>query len=219
MKYEIGWWWPDGEIHMVEWMRNPKNHVTINGRLSYQGKKQIALLDECARHFDRPLCTAIDVGAHIGLWSNNLAVAFQRVEAFEPVEVHRDCFCKNVLASNVHLNPCALGAEEGSVNIWSNPTSSGDSWVNGMGDIPMRTLDGFQIADVDLIKIDCEGYELNVLRGAEETISLNRPVIIVEQKRDMAARFGAPILGAVEFLKGLGYRVSKEISGDYIMVP
>jgi len=75
------------------------------------------------------------------------------------------------------------------------------------------------LADVDFIKIDCEGYEENVLRGAIETIKRDRPVIIVEQKRDMAtARFGLEPLGAVKFLQSLGYQVAQEISGDYLMV-
>ena len=59
-----------------------------------------------------------------------------------------------------------------------------------------------------------------MLRGAVETIERDRPVIIVEQKRDMAtSRFGLEPLGAVKFLQSLGYKVAQEISGDYLMVP
>ena len=59
-----------------------------------------------------------------------------------------------------------------------------------------------------------------MLRGAIETIKRDLPVIIVEQKRDMAtARFGLEPLGAVKFLQSLGYEVKQEISGDYLMVP
>jgi len=58
-----------------------------------------------------------------------------------------------------------------------------------------------------------------VLRGAAKTIEHWKPVIIVEQKRDMATRFGLQPLGAVEFLKGLGYKQAVELGGDFIMVP
>lgn len=220
MKQELGWWFPDGEQHLPAWMSSPKGRMIINGRHAYQGKKQLAAIAAVGRVRGGQLRTAVDVGGHVGLWSYNLAPAFLQVHAFEPVREHRLCFVKNVEAPNVTLHEFALGANEGSVSIHTAPTSSGDSWVKGAGDIPMRTLDSFALLDVDLIKIDCEGYEENVLRGGVETIKRDRPVVMVEQKRDMAAsRFGLEPLGAVRLLVEWGYRVEQELSGDYLMVP
>jgi len=71
---------------------------------------------------------------------------------------------------------------------------------------------------VDLIKLDCEGYELFALQGAEGTIKQYRPTIIVEQKPGRAQKFGLEQTQAVTYLEGLGYRVVQVISGDYIMV-
>ena len=216
MKKVDGWWFPDREDHLPQWMASPKARMILNGRAAYQGKKQIAAISCCASERKR---VALDVGGHVGLWSFNLAHAFQTVHAFEPVEQHRACFARNVEFPNVNLHACALGKEEGSVSIHTAPTSSGDSWVSGGGEIPMHTLDSFGFADVDFIKIDCEGYEENVLRGAEALLKEWKPVVCVEQKRDMAnTRFGLAPLGAVKFLQTLGYGVEQEISGDYIMV-
>lgn len=218
MKKVDSWWFPDGEKHLPEWMANAKNRIILNGRPSYQGKKQIACVNTVNK-YKRTTRTAIDVGGHIGLWSFNLAAVFQHVLAFEPVAAHRECFTRNVEARNVELIPCALGKEEGSVSIYTAPTSSGDSYVNGGGEIPLKTLDTFTLAHVDFIKIDCEGYEENVLRGAEHLLKTWKPVVCVEQKRDMAStRFGLAPLGAVKFLQTLGYGVEQEIGGDYIMV-
>ena len=221
MKFVDSWWFPDHEQHLPQWMATPKARMIINGRPAYQGKKQLAVLAAVAQTKpDWPPRTAVDVGGHIGLWSFNLAPAFLQVHAFEPVAAHRECFTRNVNAPNVTLHHCALGLAEGSVSIKTAPTSSGDSWVSGAGEIPMHTLDSFQLVDVDLIKIDCEGYEENVLRGAVETIKRDRPVVMVEQKRDMAtSRFGLQPLGAVNFLLEMGYRVERELSGDYLVVP
>lgn len=221
MKFVDSWWFPDHEQHLPQWMATPKARMIINGRPAYQGKKQLAALAAVAQTKpDWPPRTAVDVGGHIGLWSYNLAPAYRRVYAFEPVAEHRACFVKNVEAPNVLLYALALGATEGMVSIHTAPTSTGDSWVKGAGDIPMVTLDSQDLQDVDFIKIDCEGYEENVLRGAVETIKRDRPVIIVEQKRDMAtARFGLEPLGAVKFLLELGYVQQQELSGDYLMVP
>lgn len=211
-----GWVFPQHELHLPVWMDHPKNRLYLNGRLAYQGKKQVAAMKYCTRHR-----VAIDVGAHVGLWSYNMAHEFATVFAFEPVAEHRECFEKNMVGvgQHVHIMAMALGAELGAVSIATEAGSSGNSTVSGPGAIPMHTLDGLLLDNVDFIKVDCEGYEENVLRGGAETIKRDKPVIIVEQKRAMAAKMGLKTLGAVDFLKTLGYKVTKEISGDYIMVP
>jgi FkbM family methyltransferase len=216
MKLVDGWYWPDGEQHMLEWIADPKNRVMLNGRPAYQGKKQLLALEHCPQDRCR---RAIDCGAHIGLWSYNFAHWFESVEAFEPVGAHRDCWVANVDAAprTAMLYPFALGDREAMVNIRVNPTSTGDSWVKGSGTVPMRTLDSFNFEDVDFIKVDAEGYEEFILRGAEQTLRKWKPVICVEQKRDMAVKFGLKPMGAVQFLVGLGYKVVGEISGDYIL--
>lgn len=217
MKQVDGWFFPDGESHLPQWMANPKVRMMLNGRAAYQGQKQVAAMDLCAN-----FRTAVDVGGHVGLWSFNLAHRFQQVHAFEPVAAHRDCFTSNVLEDlttpNVTLHACALGDREGSVYIRTEPTSSGDSRVDGDGEIPMHTLDSFNLQDVDLLKIDCEGYELFVLRGAEAMLARCKPVVIVEQKPGHAQKYGLGERDALPFLQSLGYRVAREMAGDFICV-
>lgn len=216
MKFEDGWYFPDGEEHLPAWMADPRVRMILNGRPAYQGQKQQAALDLCTN-----FRVAVDVGAHVGLWSFNLAHRFDTVHAFEPVQAHRECFERNVLAvvDNVELHPEALGEREGRVSIRTEPTSSGDSRVDGPGDIEMRSLDNYGLENVDLLKIDAEGYELFILRGAEELIARQKPVVVVEQKRGHASRYGLGDKDAVGWLQSMGYRLAREISGDFIMVP
>ena len=221
MKHVGNWWFPDHEKHLLDWMATPKARVVINGRESYQGRKQLAAMELVPKDRRR---LAIDVGAHVGLWSFNLAHWFETVEAFEPVPEHRECWEKNLApqtAGIAKLYPCALGDEPGTVSIVTEKGSSGNSMVDikGKGSVEMRTLDSFGFEDVDLIKIDTEGYEVFVLRGAEMTIKASWPVIVVEQKRDhSSSHFGVPALSAVTLLKNWGYEIAQEISGDYFMV-
>lgn len=215
MKQMDGWWWPDGERHMIDWLATPKNRMVINGRPAYQGKKQLACMEFLPADRRR---TMIDVGAHIGLWSFNFSHWFKKIEAFEPVADHRACWEANMIERPYAiLHPYALGDHEAMVAISVNPSSSGDSWIKGKGTVPMKTLDSFNFADVDFIKVDCEGYEEFVLRGAEKTIEAWKPLICVEQKRDMARKFDLKPLGALVYLKKLGYESVQEIGGDYIM--
>lgn len=219
-----GIWLPDGETHLTEWMT--KAGEMVDGKGTYQIKKLRRALSYCRT----TLRTAIDIGAHCGMWSMQLAKKFKHVEAFEPVAVHRACFDRNMLAPydqtndeqgwfpGVSLHSCALGDHEGFVDIHTEPTSSGDSYVQGNGSIPMHTLDSFNFVDVDFIKLDCEGYELFALRGGENTIKTYRPVIIVEQKPGKAQKFGLGEVDAVRYLQVLGYKQAEELSGDYIMV-
>lgn len=210
MKQFGGWNFPDHETHLIEWLHKIKDEK--DGRLRYQGKKQDLALSFCAQKR-----VAIDVGSHIGLWSFYLAKQFDTVHAFEPVQYHRACFEENVQAANVILYSCALGDAEGGISMHTSLGSSGDSWVNGEGEIPMHRLDSYGFSDVDLIKADCEGGELAALRGAEETIVRCRPTIIVEQKPGRAQKFGLAETAAVDYLQSLGAKLRAHKSGDYVL--
>lgn len=212
MKLVGGNWFPDHEQHMLDWMKVPKNQIIVDGRQTYQWRKQVAALG-----FVKQWRVALDVGGHVGLWSWHLAKRFAHVHAFEPVADHRACFERNVVADNVTMHPIALGNAPGRVAMQSEQGSSGNTQVAGPGDIEMRTLDSFAFETVDFLKIDCEGYELYVLQGAVDLLQRCRPVICVEQKPRVIKNFGFAEPEAVRFLEGLGAKVFQHYSGDYMM--
>jgi FkbM family methyltransferase len=160
---------------------------------------------------------AIDIGAHVGLWSMHLTKRFTNVYAFEPLEMHRDCFVLN--APEAELLPFALGKESGQIRLKRGIATSGDTHVSPDGEFEaeMRTLDSFAITDVDFVKIDAEGYELFILEGGQETIDKYRPAIIVEQKPGKASQYGLGDTDAVRWLMDRGYKLNKVISGDFIL--
>lgn len=210
MKQHQGIWLPDHEQHMIEWMT--RHGEVVAGRGTYQIKK----IRETLKHV-RQWRKAVDIGAHVGFWAMHLQPKFREVHAFEPVKAHRECLAKNCKPDNLVVYPYALGTERGFVGIKTTPGSSGDSRVVKDGDIGMRPLDEFEMQEVDLVKIDCEGYELKVLQGAVETLKANRPVVVVEQKPHVIAQFGYLRPEAVEFLESLGARRRAEMSGDFVL--
>ena len=206
MKQVEGIWLPDHEQHLVEWKER------ADGKLAYQTYKLAEALK-----YTRNFRAAIDIGAHCGLWSLNLVKLFDRVHAFEPVEEHRECYKKNVIAENFILNPVALCEKNGFCSIFTSWGSSGDSWVNGDGEIPVHTLDMYDVRDVDFIKLDCEGYEYFALKGGEDTLKKWKPCVIVEQKPNRAQKFGLKETQAVTYLESLGAKLRYVMTGDYIL--
>lgn len=229
MKQFQGIWMPTGEQELVDWMG--KHGQMVDGKGTYQYAKFVAAMEHC-KSFRR----CIDQGSHIGLWTMQFAKRFDMVECFEPVAALRECWLENIdfIAYNPNLYNYALGKMPGTVQMLSNSYASGDSYlatatekrsIDGHvaelvnTDVEMRTLDSFEFIDVDFLKVDAEGYEENILRGAAETIRKWRPTIIVEQKRDMACKFGLQPQGAIHYLEQAhDYRVVRELGGDFILV-
>lgn len=212
LKQSHGWWFPQAETHLIGWL--DKAGKVIDGRTAYQWKKLERALALCSG-FRR----AIDIGAHVGLWTYYLAGRFAAVESFEPVLLHRQCFARNIRGDRVILYPYALGAAPRRVAMITEPTSSGDTRVGGEGDIPLERLDDLlpDLDDVDFIKLDCEGSELPALQGAEAILLRCRPTICVEQKPGHARRFGLPDQGAVAWLQARGWVLRDELAGDFIL--
>ena len=218
MKQFDQWYFPSHETHMPEWML--KKNQRIEGRLTYQYHKY-----EAAIKFCRNRRVSVDAGAHIGLMSFWMARDFEKVKAFEPIAEHRECFGINLAAREsvkggafVQIYPYALGATEGMVSLTIPHGSSGGTHISGAGDIEMKTLDSFELQNVDFLKIDVEGSELAIVQGGVETIKRCRPCVMVEQKQHiMKANFGTSGAPAVDFLRSLGAVLRKEMGGDYIM--
>ena len=153
--------------------------------------------------------TVLDIGAHIG----SLTIPMARligpegtVYAFEPQKkIYRE------LVHNLKLNELtnavplrfALSSKAGIIEM--NPAIAHDGRVSvgeGGDKVEARTIDSFGFSDVSLMKIDVEGHEAEVLRGAEKTIGALHPVIIIEiWKRSREV--------LMPILEGYGYSVRR----------
>ena len=72
------------------------------------------------------------------------------------------------------------------------------------------------IKKVSLIKIDVEGYELNVIRGALNTIRKFKPILFVELNEENLKQYGHSSETLVNLLWELGYRVLDSKTGDVL---
>ena len=159
---------------------------------------------------------AVDVGGWWGPWTYWLSRHATAVHTFEPVP-HVAQFLQSVSAANVTVHDVALSdaAGEAVLHVPSGgPGSEGRSTLGTPGfagatdmTVPLRTLDSVEIAEpIGFIKIDVEGHEAQVLRGALGTIATHRPVLLVE----VEAHDDRPtnVDEVVALVEGLGYSTS-----------
>jgi len=157
----------------------------------------------------------VDVGAHQG--SHSIFIEkfgdFE-VYAFEPIT---DNF--RILTENVGLNGVDINARQYAISDKAGylafdilkPKGSlnwqvVESTNNPKNIVQARTLDSFDL-NVTVLKIDVEGHEVQVLKGAERTIKRCKPVIFVEE--DYKRLDVKPI---EDYLKSLGYEKGRQFN-------
>jgi FkbM family methyltransferase len=124
--------------------------------------------------------TAVDCGAHVGIMTHRMCKNFYTTHAFEP-QWHEYLEHNMQEYANWHLHTSLLSNTTGTQLFEVNSANTGNSSVSRSG-TPREctTLDSYELRGVDLIKIDVEGHELELLQGAERTIALTKPVLLVE---------------------------------------
>lgn len=143
----------------------------------------------------------IEVGANAGYLAVPLARlvgATGRVVAFEPQPAIHRLLCANVLLNGLTRVSCvnaAVGAAEGAIDVPEiDPEQAGNYGAVSLADgaqgrkavrVPLVTLDRScrGLGRLDVIKIDVEGMELDVLKGAQGLIERFRPMIVPENDR------------------------------------
>ncbi len=166
---------------------------------------------------------ALDVGAHIGLWSRNLAPHFENVLAFEPIKENQETFRKNVEGlTNVWLADFALGDRRANVGFKLPEKGNSGMWhvdTVGEGEPNMHTLNSLPLNGCDLIKIDAEGFEGRVIAGGIETIARYSPVIVFEDNGLGQKYYGAGWIDPTHALRALDYKLRFTWRKDQVWLP
>lgn len=219
MKFRRNTWMPIAEARFTE-------AVAEDG--SYQAKAY-----EASLAFVKNRRGAIDVGANIGLWARRIAEDFETVSCFEPQSHARACLVRNALQNNVIVYPFALGAEPGESTLTINRLATGGAMIpitdeakNAMQKkyptkaekVRVVPLDSLDLKDIDYIKIDVQGFEAEVVKGAERTIRTYAPVIVCEAGGDVDRLSGTESDAATRLLESYGYQIAKRVGKDAILV-
>lgn len=203
--------------HGIEFALDPSDFVQWLTYMGAENNQRARLLS-----LAMPGATVIDVGANIG---DTLLSLGQRVGpegraiGFEanPSTLKK---CQANIALNamrwVRVEGVGLGAEAGELGFGSAaPGNSGaDRFMPGSGGaikVPVVPLDLYvreQALDrIDLIKIDVEGFEMNVLLGADATLARFRPVLFLELSDDNLREQGSSAAALLAWLEARDYLV------------
>lgn len=199
------------------------NDLNHNGETSLQ--RWALELTAAGRHFD-----VIDVGANVGRWSGAMLIAARRagrlndiqLHAFEPssytfallsealdgdpVKLHRAALCEQLGTADLYV--IAPGAGTNSLHA-----SPGSETGGATENVATTTLDFYAhqtgLDHLTLVKIDTEGHDLAVLRGANRLFSEHRISVAQFEYNHRWVFARAFLRDAFELLVPLGYRLGK----------
>lgn len=144
-------------------------------------------------HLCRPDGIAVDIGAHVGHYTHHMIRHSRQVYAFEPIPRYAR-FLAATFRDRVIVEAVALSDRDGARRLripTANLALATIEPANTLAmaprsgtiaeiDVRCRHLDSYGLDDVAFVKIDVEGHELAVLKGARATLERNHPALLIE---------------------------------------
>jgi len=182
------------------------------------------------RFYIKPGMKVVDVGANYGCYSLSIAGIIGdsgRVWAIEPTDATASCLRASIELNkftNVDLIQAGLSIKSGHAELFTSENSelnslSDDAGTNNQHEtIKLLTLDQcmelYGWNDIDFIKLDAEGEEINILKGGESMLASMSPLIMFELKH--GSKVNIPL---IEQFSQTGYNCYRLIPGLNILVP
>lgn len=158
----------------------------------------------------------VDAGSNYGWHSIKSSLFCKTVYSFEPQKYIHDVQRMSIDDNNIlniKLFNCGLGEvnetkEMTPIQYDNTSLNMGDLSIGVGGErIEVRTLDSFDLDRLDFIKIDVQGYEKFILKGAKNTINKCKPTIIIEMEDHQLKRFGYGVTELFELIRSFGYHI------------
>ncbi len=165
--------------------------------------------------------TVFDIGANIGELTLNFAKqagGTAKIFSFEPSPINFKKLSRNILLNEnlknkITLMNIGLGEKEGTAFLQTRDEHN--LGMNSIGEtgteVQMKSLDAVvfenNIQKCDLIKMDVEGFELKVLKGAVKTISAFKPILFMEMNNELLHRQGDSVSDLLNWLKQTQYKI------------
>ena len=186
-------WVPSNDVHIEQWK---------SGTPFTQNKCLNKFIKYCESQ-TKKMKTVIDVGAWCGTWAKAIEPFAKKVIAFEPDQTHFECLQRNC---TINCTPRmeAVGAQLQEVSLTEDNFTQAKR-VDEKGNIRMITLDHMAYEDVDMIKFDVEGYEMEVLKGATKTLESVKYLMI--ELNNNTKKYGSNNVEVEKHISSLGFKV------------
>jgi FkbM family methyltransferase len=198
----------EGDTHVSKW-------VIESNRLDHDQSLLPALY-----RYVRPRDIVIDAGANIGDHTHAYLSWGAQVLAFEPNPMAADCLAHNCPEADVY--DMALSDVGGTARLLFGD-NVGAGWLDENGTVPVELVLLDTICRrADFIKIDVEGHECRVLKGAQQLIKRWNPYMCIEVNRGALERAGSSVDQLMEMLNHFQYDTIPLATGvqyDMICIP
>lgn len=179
---EEGWATIEGDTHIGKWVEESR-------RLDFDQNALPQMLPYIKGGI------VLDIGANIGCYAAAFLKVAHKVICFEPNDEAFECLCYNLQKLNsrrLDWYQVAVSDKSFKCEVVCENDNIGMSYIKPSQNGKLRTvtIDKMEIEEqkftsayvdrISFIKIDVEGYELHVLKGAEKTISIHKPVMVIE---------------------------------------
>ena len=133
----------------------------------------------------------LDIGSNIGTYSYHFCKSMKNIEVFEPF-FEATNYLRKLNNKKIRIHNVALSNKPNTEELFIpiidgypitalsslEPVNRNNKFEKRV--VQVHKLDDYNFFDVDLIKIDVEGHEINVINGALDTLKKNKPILLVE---------------------------------------
>lgn len=192
-----------------------RNVLALSNFIEHDYRQEDELI---LKYFLSDDCVYVDIGANIGTLSLALYTSFKnlKVYAFEANPKTYNCLVENFKLNNLKDSvtfQLALGKNEGEVNFADAGTDDQNGVIESTRysrrfvTVPMKKMDDiFLLPNIDLLKIDVEGYELFVLEGAIDNLKRCK-VIAFEYSPINSSRYNYHPSKLIYFLMAMEFTI------------
>jgi len=192
-----GIWVPSNDAQIEQWRE--KGHP-------YMQDTCLDKLIEWCKKNDKKFNHIVDIGAWCGTWTLSMQQYAKNIHCYEPNNLHYGCLARNITPySHVESYNQAVGNEDGFVKLTEERATQNTRVLLEKGETKINKLDSLGYKDIDFIKIDVEGLEMEVLKGAEKTLE-NVKYLMIELNGN-SERYGSSKKDIKEHLKSLGFKI------------
>jgi FkbM family methyltransferase len=193
-KLKNGWMVPDDDTRITFLLENDTDRYNP----TYEDKYRQLVISHLPNKR-----TFVDVGANVGIWSLPMTQHFKKIISYEPSRQNIECIKSNI-PEGIDLREKAVADFTGQAEFHQAGKNCGDGKLCRVGvkasyAVPVVRLDDEGLDDVDMIKIDTQGWELDALKGMIALIKSQRPWVMFEVNEDVDV--------CCKFMEDLDYEV------------